>query len=211
MNWRLESRRNPHTGKCALQELSRSAISRHEAWVGGFEIVGALVGEDPAVNPGVADEHFQALLEIVIGDFTVLEILAFDKGHRVRQRPRIALTRDRAELICGGQTFFVRGHDGGKQFTSEFAPKVIQEIFRRTADAAVVVRCGEQDDIRVINAFAQRGIRRAFVRSVRIIKRERFAIEIEDVHRTAIGLQLLCDMLDNLARDGFLMQAAGDG
>ena len=75
----------------------------------------------------------------------------------VGQRPGVTLPRHGAELVGHRQALFVRGHDGGKKFAGEFVPEMVEEIFHRAADAAVVIGGAEDQDVRPLHAALQRG------------------------------------------------------
>ena len=46
-------------------------------------------------------------------------------------------------------------NDGGKKFARKFVPKMVQKILGSAADAAVVVRRAQDDNVRVLNARLQ--------------------------------------------------------
>ena len=88
----------------------------------------------------------------------VLDVKFFHKGDAVRHRPRVALAGNCAELIVNGEPLFVGGNDSCEEFAGELLPEVVEEVFERAADAAVVVWCTEHDDIRRDDSFLQQKV-----------------------------------------------------
>ena len=71
------------------------------------EIGAALLRDHFAIDPCVANHHLQPFLECAADDFALMQIRLFAEGNAVRQRPRVALARDGAELVSGGEALLV--------------------------------------------------------------------------------------------------------
>jgi hypothetical protein len=186
-------------------------MSRHESWFFAGEIVAALLGQQTAVDADIADEHVESGLEGIADDFALFYVHTIRKGNTIGQSPRVALAGNCPKLVDDREPFFMRGDDCGKEFTSKFVPEMIEEILRRAADAAVVVRRPEHDDLRRVNALLKGRETWKIVGDVRIVEGERFFFEIQHIDRAAISAQALGDVLNNGARNGLAVQAAGDG
>ena len=112
---------------------------------------------------------------------------------------------DGAELICDGETLFVRGNDGGEELAGELLPEVIEEVLERTADAAVVVGRAEQKDIRAFDPGLERGVVLAGVGGVGIEERELFLGEVEEIDGGTGGGELGRSQADDGAGGGVLV------
>jgi len=162
-------------------ERGLSPQSREKSRLDARQVGAALAGEQRAVNADVADEHFEALLERRAGDPGRADVFAFAKSHAVRHRPSVALARDRAHLIRRGEALFVRGDERSEELAREFVPEVIEEILQRAADAAVVIRRAEQENIGPLNPGFKRWKRVERVSFVRIEEREGFGQQIQNI------------------------------
>ena len=171
----------------------------------------SLTGDGATINTHVADHHVEPFAERVADDFSAMHILFVGKGNAVGQRPRVTLAGDGAKLVGGGQTLLMRRDDGGEKFSGKLVPEVVEEIFQRTAHAAVIIRRAENENIRRFHARFQSGIIRVVVGSVSVEEGQGFLGQIQHVHGAAISGEALGDMMDDGARDGFAMQTAGDG
>src|SRR2546423_7513192 len=88
---------------------------------------------------------------------------------------------------------------------------MIEEIFGRSADAAVVVRSTQHDHFRFLDAGLQFSKPRKIVGDIRIIKCERLFREVEHIHRATSSSKSIGNIFDHRARDRFAVQAADYG
>ena len=83
-----------------------------ETGSGAGEVVGALVGEEAAVNLDVVPQHLKAVAEFVGSDLAVFHIDFFHERDAVRHHPSVALAGNCAKLVVNGEALFVGGNDG---------------------------------------------------------------------------------------------------
>ena len=133
------------------------------------------------------------------------------KSDSVREAPGVALAGDSAKLVGNGQSFFVRGNDGGEEFAREFLPEMVEEILHRTANAAVII--GRAKNVNVGGFDALFEVLKPFglMRGIGIEQGERFTEEVENVDAHARSFQLVRNVEDDAAGNGVLIQAADHG
>src|SRR5437588_1752875 len=114
-------------GSCVLLDYLRFSlpVSREKTRVGSAQISPPLTAEQFAIDPHIADQHFEPFLERFARNLSILHILVFGERYAVRQRPGVTLTRDRAQLVGDSEALFVRSDDGGKKLAGKFAPEMI--------------------------------------------------------------------------------------
>jgi len=187
------------------------AVPGHEAVVVAFQVGGALFGDEISVDVGVADRHFEALFEGAAGyDLAVFHVGVFGERNPIGQGPGVALARDGAELVGGGEAFFVGGDDGDEQFSGEFVPEMVEKIFQCAADAAVVIRCAEKKDVGLFYAFLERAKFLRVMGCIGIEERQGLGLEVQHIDRAAVGAHFFGDVMDDDAGDGLAIQTAGD-
>jgi hypothetical protein len=170
-----------------------------------------LLREQRTVNADVAGKHFEALIERIVDDLSVLHVHFVRERDGVGHRPRVALTGDGAQLIGRSQALVVGGDDGGEGFPRELLPEMIEEVLQRAREAAVVIRRAEQDYVRSVHPGFQLREGHALVRDFRVEQRERFFGEVQQIHLHAGGGELVGNVLDHRACRGGTVRAAGDG
>ena len=117
---------------------------------------------------------------------------------------------DGPELVGDGESLLMGRHDSGEELAGELLPKVVEKVFHRAADAAVIIRRAEEDHIGAFHACLEFSVAGQVVGGVGIVKGQRFLFEIKYVHGAAIGPQALGGVMDDGARDRIAMQAADD-
>ena len=140
----------------------------------------------------------------------VLDVNFFHKGDAVRHRPSVALAGNCAKLIVNGEALFVGGNDSCEEFAGELLPEVVEEVFERAADAAVVVWCTEHDDIRRDDSFLQQKVVVLLPDSVWVKERQGIFNEIECIDFASICRQVVCEVINNNPGDGVIMEATHD-
>jgi len=168
------------------------------------------VTEELAVNAHVAQHHFETIFEGVAGDLAVFDVHVFSKGNAVGKGPGVALAGDGAQLIGDGEAFFMGGNDGGEKFAGKLVPEVVEEIFHRAADAAVIIGRAEEDNVSAIDAGLEFSVTGKFVGGVGIVESERFFFEVEHVHGATCCAQLLSSVINDNAGDRIAVQASGN-
>ena len=175
-------------------------MSRQKARLFSRQINATLSSQQRAVHPHISDEHRQTLSQCTADRFAAFDILTFNEGNAVGQRPGITLTRNGTKLIGHGQTLFVRGDYGSEKLAGEFVPEVVEKILHRAADAAMVIGRPQQNDIRTFHARLQSRVVRRVVSRVGVVKCERFFLQIEHVHGTTSRLELAGKVIDYRSR-----------
>lgn len=140
----------------------------------------------------------------------VLDVNFFHKGDAVRHRPSVALAGNCAKLIVNGESLFVGGNDSCEEFAGELLPEVVEEVFERAADAAVVVWCTEHDDIRRDDSFLQQKVVVLLPDRVGVEERQGVFNEIECIDFASICRQVVCEVINNNPGDGGIMEATND-
>src|SRR3954471_23057111 len=112
-----------------------------------FQICTALASQNRPVHSNITHHHFQTVFQSITDNLSRFYVLLLHEGNSVWQSPGVALACDRSQLIGNGQTFFVGGNNGGKQFAGKFMPEMIQEVLHRAAYASVVVRRPKENDV----------------------------------------------------------------
>ena len=197
--------------RCWMFPNSLLPVPRHETMILRFQVGGALLGKEMPVNARVADHHFEPFLKWAVGHYlTIFHVGVFREGNSIWQRPGITLPSDGAKLVRGRQPFFVRSHHRHEKFSGEFMPEMVEKIFQRAADAAVIIRRAENEDVGFVHAFLQGLKFRRVVGSVRIVKRERLILEIQQIHCVSVRAHFLGNVMNHDSRDGFAVQTARD-
>ena len=78
--------------------------------------------------------------------------------------------------------FFVGGDDGGEKLAGKFAPVMVEEIFKRAADAAVRIGRAQEDDVGLFDAGFQGGKGGTGMGGVRVVEGEGSCSKSRRVH-----------------------------
>jgi len=140
----------------------------------------------------------------------VLDVNFFHERDAVRHRPGVALAGNGSELVVNGKTFFVGGNDSCEEFAGELLPEVVEEVFERAADAAVVVWRAQHDDIRRDDSFLQQKVEVLLPDRVGVEERQGVFNEIECIDFASICRQVVCEVINNNPGDGGIMEATND-
>ena len=87
---------------------------------------------------------------------------------------------------------------------------MVEEVFERAADAAVVVWCAEYNDISLDDFFLQQKVVVLLPHRIWVEERQGIFNEIECVDFTSICRQVVCEVINNNSGDGGLMEASND-
>jgi len=99
------------------------------------------------------------------------------------------------------QSFFMGGNDGGEEFTSELLPEMIEEIFERAADTAVIIRRAKYDDIRGDDFAFQLRVKILLPNSIRVEKGQGIFEEVQRVDFAAVCRQVPRELVDHHTGD----------
>src|SRR5260370_29813565 len=102
--------------KCPGWGLLSLSVSREKSRLSALQILPPLPGQQRAIDPHVAHQHFEAALERFADDFSVLHVLVLAEAHAIRQRPGGALPGYGAELVGHSQSFFIGSDNGREKF-----------------------------------------------------------------------------------------------
>ena len=111
-------------------------------------------------------------------------------------------------MVGDGQSLFVRGDNGGKNFPGKLPPEVVEEVLDAAAHAAVVVGRAEEEDVRALDTRAQRQKGGGLVGGVGVEERERILGEIQFVHYTAARAQPFREIMNDDASGRVSVQAS---
>jgi len=77
-------------------------MSGQETRFGVGQVGASLTGQDLPIDPRVADEHGQALLESWADDLAILDVYFFGERDTVRKRPGVTLSGNSSKLVRHG-------------------------------------------------------------------------------------------------------------